>query len=41
MGNHGWPLWTYRRWWLWCYRSAAGGYCLILAGRWFHVERIR
>jgi hypothetical protein len=29
-----WPWWTYRRWWLCWYPSAAGGYyCVVLGWR--------
>jgi hypothetical protein len=26
---------------LWIYRSASGGVCVVLAGRWFHIQRLR
>lgn len=32
-------LWfTYWRWWIWIYKSAAGGYYLTLFGRRFYIK---
>lgn len=31
------PLWTYWRWWLWAYRSAADGWYVTVLGWRFHV----
>jgi len=30
-------MWTYRRWWFWVYRSAAGGWYITVFGKGHHV----
>jgi hypothetical protein len=31
------PLWTYWRWWFWAYRSAAGGWYVVIFGKGHHL----
>lgn len=40
MANHisPWKFAKHWRFWLWVYRSAIGGYVVVIAGRWWHVE---